>query len=98
MAIPPWAYLDELGRYTYKSLHTPDTSKRARQHVAFRESTVLLALTVGELLLAFSIFHTSKSIFTGRRGVMMVGGALAVGIWQMIITRIIDYYVVNPPR
>jgi hypothetical protein len=94
-----FAYLDDLGRYTYKSLHTPDTSMRARQHVAFRASTVLLALTVGEVLLAFSLFHASNSPFAGHERKMLMGGvlALAVGVWQMAITRRIDYYVVNPP-
>ena len=93
------AYLDELGRYTYKSLHTPERSVRARQHVAFRASTALLALTVGELLLAFAIYHASNSLFVGHVVKMTIFGVLAfaVGIWQMAITRRIDYYVVNPP-
>jgi hypothetical protein len=79
--------------------HTPDASARARQHVAFRASTVLLALTVGELLLTFEVFRASNSSFVGHEEEMMVGGALAlaVGLWQMVITRRLDYYVVNPP-
>lgn len=94
-----FAYLDDLGRYTYKSLHTQDASSRARQHVAFRASTVLLALTVGELLVAFGHYHANNSPFLGHQCKMIAGGALAlaVGIWQMVITRRIDYYVVNPP-
>jgi hypothetical protein len=95
-----FAYLDDLGRYTYRSLHTPDADARARQHVAFRASTVLLALTVGEGQLGFDVFHASNSLFGGHRVGMIVGGvlALAVGIWQMVITRRIDYYVVNPSQ
>jgi hypothetical protein len=94
-----WSYLDDLGRYTYKSLHTPDTSAHARQHVAFRASAELLALTVGELLLAFQYFHAKNSLFVGHECQMFVGGVLAVGVgfWQMAITRRIDYYIVNPP-
>ena len=94
------AYLDDLGRYTYRSLHTPEASARARQHVAFRASTVLLALTAGELLVASSAaFHANNSPFEGPGAGMTVGGVLAisVGFWQMVITRRIDYYVVNPP-
>jgi len=34
-----WSFLDDLGVYTYRSLHTPETAARARQHVAFRAST-----------------------------------------------------------
>ena len=45
-----FAYLDDLGKYTRKSLHTPETSRRAADHIRFRASTVLLALTLGELL------------------------------------------------
>jgi hypothetical protein len=44
-----WNYLTDLGKYTSKSLHTTGDSVRARQHVAFRASTVLLLLTLGEL-------------------------------------------------
>lgn len=95
----PWAYLDDLGRYTYKSLHTSNDSKRARQHVQFRASAVLLALTVGELLVAFHFYHAGDSLFA-RHPHMWIAGAVAfsVGIWQMVITRRIDYYVVNPPQ
>ena len=95
-----WTYLDDLGRYTYKSLHTSDDSKRARQHVEFRASTVLLALTIGELLLVFHSYHACNSIFAGHGSEMIFGGllALAVGVWQRVITRRIDYCVVNPPN
>jgi hypothetical protein len=94
-----FTYLDELGLYVYKSLHTPDGSARAWQHIAFRVSTVLLALTLGELLLVFAIFHASNSPFVAQESKMEIVGvaAIAVGIWQMVITRRIDYYIVNPP-
>jgi hypothetical protein len=94
-----WRYLDDLGQYTYKSLHTPDTCKRARQHVEFRASAVLLALTVGELLVAFQIYHATDSLFT-RHPHLWIAGAIAfmIGLWQMVITRRIDFYVVNPPK
>jgi hypothetical protein len=90
-------YVDDLGKYTYKSLHTPETSARARQHVAFRASTVLLVLTLGEVAILFSFWHAANTVFERHRCWMFVGAALAivVGIWQMVITRRIDYYVVQ---
>jgi hypothetical protein len=92
-----FTYLDDLGQYTHKSLHTLDTSERAMEHVKFRASTVLLALTVGELLCFFKFYHAPNSPFEGHPRRMLIGGAvaLAVGFWQMVITRRIDYYVVE---
>lgn len=94
-----FSYLDDLGRYTYQSLHTPDASARARRHVAFRASTVLLVLTVGELAVLFGFWHESDSALGSYVWQVVVAGiiALVIGIWQMVITRRIDYYVVNPP-
>jgi hypothetical protein len=96
---PGDSYLDDLGKYAHKSLHTSDASARARQHVAFRASTVLLALTVGEVLLVCEFCHARNSVFANHDLGMIIAGALAfaVGIWQDVITRRIDYYVVNPP-
>ncbi len=92
-------YVDDLGRYARKSLHTPpqDEYARGREHVAFRASTVLLILTVGELSVLFAFVHSSRSIFEGRTIYLLVVAVitLAIGIWQMVITRRIDYYVVN---
>jgi hypothetical protein len=95
-----WNYLDDLGQHTYRSLHTPDTSSRARSHVAFRASTVLLILTFGEAATVFGLWHSSNSILAGYPKMFLIGGgclALAIGVWQMVITRRIDYYVVNQP-
>lgn len=93
-------YTDDLGKYTYKSLHTPDTAFRARQHVAFRASTVLLILTVGELAIVFSLWHGQDSVLVQHTGKLFLAGcvAIAVAVWQLVITRRIDYYVVNPPH
>jgi hypothetical protein len=94
-----WTYLDDLGTYSYKSLHTDDKSARARQHVAFRASTVLLLLTLGESVLGFSLHHEGCTVFARHPYLIMaVGvGAFLAGIWQMVITRRIDYFTVNPP-
>jgi len=94
------SYVDDLGRYARKSLHTPtrDEYARAREHVAFRASTVLLILTVGELSVLFAFLHSPNSVFRGRQLYLLVVAAitLAIAIWQMVITRRIDYYIVNP--
>ena len=93
-------YLDDLGLYAYKSLHTDDRSARAREHVAFRASTVLLILTLGELAILFGALHSNSSVFVDYSNPMIFTGVavFTVGVWQMIITRHIDYYVVNPPK
>ena len=90
-------YVDDLGKYTYKSLHTPERSARARQHVAFRASTVLLVLTLGEVAIVFGKWHAANTVFDRHRFWMFFGGAMSivVAIWQMVITRRIDYYVVH---
>src|SRR5271165_738693 len=96
----PWNYLTDLGRYTAKSLHAGDESSRARQHVGFRASTVLLLLTIGEMALIFSYHHSSESKIQGYDFWVRLGGmlALASAFWQMIITRRIDLFVVNPEK
>jgi hypothetical protein len=93
-----FTYLDDLGKYSYKSLHAPESSRRAAEHVRFRASTVLLALTLGELLALAAFYHDKDSVFAGHQTQMawIAGAALLVGIWQMVITRRIDYYIVNP--
>lgn len=93
------SYIDDIGLYAQKSLHTPESSARAREHVAFRASTVLLILTVGEICCVFSFFHAKNSIFEGRGILLFFLGAFAllIGGYQMAITRRIDHYIVNPP-
>jgi hypothetical protein len=92
-------YFDELGKYVYKSRHVPQTSARAQQLVAFRSSTVLLILTLGELSIVFGWWHSANSPFEGHGLLMIVAGlaVFAIGLWQMVITRFIDNYIVNPP-
>ena len=92
-------YLNDLGRYTYRSLHVADASAKAQEHVRFRASTLLLILTLGEVAILATFFHSSNSVFVGHGYRMFSIGAtiLAIGVWQMVITRRIDFYVVNPP-
>jgi len=92
-----FTYLDTLGQYTAASLHKPTDAARAREHVAFRASTVLLLLTLGEAAVLFGIWHAPESVLAGHASEAIIGGLVVfgVGIWQMIITRRIDSFVVN---
>jgi hypothetical protein len=78
--IDKFSYLNDLGQYTYRSLHSADSSFRARQHVAFRASTVLLAWTLGELLVVFAFCHASDSLFVGHKFWMVVGEC-----WRLLL-------------
>jgi hypothetical protein len=93
-----WAYLDDLGKYTFKSLHTADTAARAKEHVRFRAATALLALTLGEVLALVYFYPPSVGQLATHHERVGIAAALALGVgfWQMIIARRIDYYVVNP--
>jgi hypothetical protein len=93
------SYLDDLGRFAFRSLHTPATASRARQHLAFRASTILLIFTVGEMAIVFGGWHGRDSVLTGSGIWLIAAGliALGLGIWQEAITRRIDYYIVHPP-
>jgi hypothetical protein len=90
-------YTDELGRYVHKSLKTPETLARARQHVGFRASSALLLLTLGEAMVLFGWHHAPTSIFSGSGFWLIAASSLpfAVGLWQMVLTRRIDFYIVS---
>ncbi len=91
------SYVDDLGQYAAKSLHVPDSSARAQQHVAFRASIVLLVLTLAELAILVGVCHSAASPFAGHSVVLWAAGLVLgiVGVWQMSITRRIDHYVVT---
>lgn len=93
-------YLDDLGQYIYRSMHTSEASARARQHVAFRASTGLLICTLGELAFFIGIYHSEYSSIKGYEWELMIGGIItfSIGIWQMILSRRFDYYVTNPEK
>ena len=58
-----------------------------------------LILTVSELAILTGIWHGTDSVLQEHSTGLLSGGVvvLAVGVWQMVITRRIDYYVVHPP-
>jgi len=73
---------------------------RARQHVAFRASAVLLLLMSGLLACIFARWHSCASIFNGQWLALLLSGcaALGIGTWQMVIIRRIDYLVVKKSK
>src|SRR3990172_11121592 len=54
-------YPDDLALYVREALMDPDVPLRARQHVAFRASSVLLIYTIAELLLIAGIWSEPSS-------------------------------------
>lgn len=88
-------FLDDLGLFVHRSLHAGDSE--GIQHVRFRASAMLLLWTVGEAAWLFSYFHACTSPLAGHQCSLRVVGTIAIliGIWQMIITRRIDFYVVS---
>jgi hypothetical protein len=90
-------YLDDLGTYVAKSLSASGISERARQHVAFRASSVLLLYTIAEVGILFTVWHEPATFFARHPIAVTVASVLTfnVGVWQNIITRRIDYHVVR---
>jgi hypothetical protein len=72
---------------------------RARQHVSFRASVVLLIYTVWELTLLASLWHEKATIVDGCQARIILISASAIlfiaGLWQNIITRRIDAAVLH---
>jgi hypothetical protein len=90
-------YVDDLGKYVAKSLRSSTVPEIARQHVAFRASSVLLIYTVAEVAAIFAVWNEANTLF-GRHWVVALlvsVAAFALGVWQNIITRRIDYYIVD---
>jgi hypothetical protein len=87
-----------VGAFTYRSLHNTDAPQRAIDHIHFRASSILLLLTLSEVLLVFSIRPEEDSHFARYGswpvlfGVVVLFGAL----YQTAILRRIDYYTTFP--
>jgi hypothetical protein len=90
-------YLDDVGKYAADSLCKSNALSRARQHVAFRTSSILLLYTVAEIGLLVAIWHDPCTLFAQHACWTAIGSLLifAAAIWQNVITRRIDYYVVS---
>ena len=83
-------YVDEVVLYVREALAENDTPDRARQHVSFRASVVLLIYTVWELTLLASIWHEKATIVDGcgARTILISASAIlfAGGLWQLLLT------------
>ena len=90
-------YLDDLGRYVARSASDSDISSRAREHVRFRASSVLLLYTVAEVGLIFACWHAPCSLFAEHPIKIAIASLLvfAFGVCQNIITRRIDFHIVR---
>lgn len=93
-------YIDDLGRYVAEAVSSGQVSERAREHVSFRAASVLLLYIVAEVGILFAIWHEPNTLFDQHPCAIIAAAlmTLAAGLWQNVITRRIDYYVVHPPR
>lgn len=89
-------YVDDLGLYVSRSLYAANVPESARQHIAFRASSVLLIYTIAEVGFLFAIWHENGTFFQQYSDAVIVCSVaiFLVGVWQNIITRRIDYYVI----
>jgi hypothetical protein len=90
-------YTDDLGNYVAESLCTDSISSRARQHVTFRASSILLLYTVAEVGGVAACWKEPKTLFATHPYTILLVSALifVVAIWQDVLTRRIDYHVVH---
>jgi hypothetical protein len=92
-------YLDHLAKYVRETVVETDVPERARQHVAFRASSVLLLYTLAELSLVSAVWSDPCAITAGTipHRLLFVCSAFlfVVGVWQNIITRRIDAAVLH---
>ncbi len=92
-------YHDQLAKFVREAVVESKAGKLARQHVAFRASSVLLIYTISELLLVAAIWSEDCAITSSitTRTVLGVSSVVlfAFGIWQNIITRRIDAAILH---
>jgi hypothetical protein len=92
-------YLDDVAKHATDSLCLCIPS-RARQHIAFRASSILLLYTVAELGFLAAFWSDSDTLFARHRcWTFFVSFAVLVfAIWQNVIARRVDYYVIEFAR
>jgi len=92
-------YFDHLAKYVREPLLSQNVPERARQHVAFRASSVLLTYTLSELSLLAAVWSEGCAPTSGfRRRILLIVAFVVLGIagiWQNIITRRIDAAVLH---
>jgi len=88
-------YLNDLSNYVAAALWNSKIPERAREHVRFRASAVLLLFMVAEVGLIFSFWHESNTFFSCYQPETQVTSIVVVlvGVWQYTITRRIDFHV-----
>ena len=92
-----WHYLETVAAHVKTSVMTEKMPDRARTHVAFRASSVLLLYTLAEVGLLFGFYAESETFFARNARPIQVVSALmfAMAVWQNAITRRIDYAIVQ---
>jgi len=94
-----WEYLNDIGKYTAKSLKTINRSGIAGEHIALRRASVLLLYTIAEVGFLFILWHDQNggNFFDQYSGKILIASTIifCAGIWQNVITRHIDYAVTD---
>ncbi len=93
-------YFTDLGKYVAEAVCAQNIPKEARQHIAFRASSVLLLYIVAEMSAIFYFWHESSSWFARHPRWTITCGVLAgiAAAGQNVITRHIDFHVVDLRR
>ena len=93
-------YTDDVGTYAADSLCLSTIPQRARQHVAFRASSILLLYTVSEIGFIAAKWHEPGTLFAWHPCWMEIGSVVIflLAVWQNFIARRIDYYVIELAR
>ncbi len=90
-------YSDDLAIYVREALIEIDVPARARWHVAFRASSVLLIYTIAELFLFAAISSEPQTPTYGHSIALFMSAAVAFffAIWQNVLSRRIDAAVLH---
>jgi hypothetical protein len=93
----PFHYIDDVAQYTTDSLCLSSIPPRARQHIAFRASAILLLYTVAELGFLVTFWSEPCTLFAQHRCAVFIGSVsvFVAGLCQNIIARRIDFYFIK---
>ena len=86
------SYLDDLANYVKEAVAESDAGPRARRHVEFRASSVLLLYTLSELCLIAAGYSEQGTITSAHPALLYISAVpiFAIALWQNVITRRID--------
>jgi hypothetical protein len=90
-------YWDTTAKHAAKSLRDSRITKRERQHVAFRASSVLLLYTIAEIGWLFWWKHDANTFFDKHPRIVFWGSLtiFVIAIWQNLLARRIDFEIVE---